>query len=157
MDPITALSIATAAGQFVGFAFDLAKGTAERYRSIEGSEKRHLAIAENAKRIDDLLDGLSLPLYSPTSHATSLKPGATSSLAIKLNTITLECHAVARELQILLGSTGVPPSEKYRLAQSLKTTFRAMRKDSEISRLHEKLRGLRDHVDSCLIMLLWYV
>lgn len=155
MDPITALSVAATAGQFVSFAYDLAKGTAERYRSIEGTEKRHLAMADDAKHINDLLDALSTQQDTTASTGTFLKPLTVSSLTTKLDTIVQECHAVAEELRALLYSTTVQPSEKRRMVRSLRLTFQSMRKDSEISRLHERLRSLREHVDSCLIMLLW--
>ncbi|KJR87282.1 uncharacterized protein SPSK_02005 [Sporothrix schenckii 1099-18] len=154
MDPITALSVAAAAGQFVSFAYDLAKGTAERYRSIEGTEKRFVAVAADAKHINELLDALSTPNDVTGGTGSFVKSRTTSTLTTKLDAIVQECHAVGVELQTLLDSTAVQPSEKRRMVQSVRVTFRSMRKDSEISRLHERLRYLREHVDSCLIMLL---
>ncbi|KIH94905.1 hypothetical protein SPBR_03864 [Sporothrix brasiliensis 5110] len=118
MDPITALSVAAAAGQFVSFAYDLAKGTAERYRSIEGTEKRLLAVAADAKHINELLDALSTPNDVTGGTGSFVKSRTTSTLTTKLDAIVQECHAVGVELQTLLDSTTVQPSEKRRMVQS---------------------------------------
>lgn len=102
MDPITALSVAAAAGQFLTFAFDLAKGAVERYRSIEGAEQKHIAIAEDAKHINDLLNALPAPndIFENTDYGSGVR--ASSAITSKLETIVRECNTVSNELQTLL-------------------------------------------------------
>ncbi|CAK7200723.1 hypothetical protein SEUCBS139899_003422 [Sporothrix eucalyptigena] len=152
MDPITILSVACAAGQFVSFGFDLVKGSVERYRSIEGAEKRHLAMTEDAKRLSDLINALS---RESSQSATFTLYQSKSPLALKLDFITYECYAVADELRELVSSTSVQPSEKRRMLQSIKMTIRSVRKDSAITNLHNRLRTLRENVDTCMMMVLW--
>ncbi|EPE09508.1 small s protein [Ophiostoma piceae UAMH 11346] len=148
MDPVTALGVAAAAMQFVSFASDFVDGVISLHNSEEGQEARNADIANNAQHIEDILQGLR---WTPSTYRST---PAADVLEAKLTIVISECHAVHKELDALLRTTQVTESKNGRAIEIIRVTWRSTRKKHEIDRLYEKLRHLRDHTNSCVMMLL---
>lgn len=145
LDPLSALSVAASAIQFIDFSTKIISKGQRLYHSTTGALLENDETETITKRLKDLAQGLQAPLQS--SNPTSNEESA-------LKDITQECLSTAHELTQELEKLKIPNGSKHRrwksIRQALKSAWSKEKLEKVKTRLAELKEDLRTHVLICM-------
>ena len=133
MDPITAISIASAILTFIDTASKIVTGTYEILQSASGAT----AANEHIEIIVDDLCAITAELDTPDSRKYKRDDRA-------LRTLASNCQRVSEELRALLETLKV--SGNHTTWKSLTAKIKSMRKEKEIAEMEKKLGDYRAQI-----------
>ena len=140
MDPITAIGLAAAVIDFVGFSWGLVTGAREIYRSANGT------LDEN-KHLEDIMGDLD----SIADDLNETSPGGTrAERAIKQ--LAKDCQAESAALLVILGTLKV--RGKKTVWKSLKAKFESLLAKEDVDELKGRLQEYRSEITTNLILVL---
>jgi len=148
MDPLSALAVATAATQFLEFGVKVVSGTWERYQAVAGAAENHIEIGSVASRLRQLASDIRRPFQD---EAPQSGPRINPQHGKQLERITKNCQDAANELLALLAE--LKASGRYKLAESLIITVKAIRKEKKVQQLNRKLLSTQSELSLCLVAL----
>lgn len=141
LDPLSALSVAASAVQFIDFSTKIISKGQRLYHSTSGALPENDETETVTKRLKDLAQGLQAPLQSDI---------AASDEGNALKDITQECLDTAHELIQELEKLKVPNGSKHRrwksIRQALKSAWSREKLEKVKTRLRELKEDLRTHV-----------
>ncbi len=167
MEPLTALSIATAVCQFTQFAGSLISTTTDVFRSAQGASADNLHLDDIYSKLHALsrtLEGHAAIVVPPekegppgrSDRPSSKKKQAAQAArqqALALVQLSADCNADCAELLGLLQKLRVH-EDKHRLWKSVKAGLRTMWDASKISaletRLERRQRAISVHLTTIL-------
>lgn len=152
LDPLTAISLASAIVQFVDFGSKVIDGASEIYRSVDGALKENVDLEESTNKINQLNDKILLP--------KAASGDVISEDDTKLTELASTAKEVAGELLNLLQSfksvrrSGYHKKwESFRKAVSVQTPWNK----EKIQRLERKLNGLQEDISRRLVIMMRHV
>lgn len=139
MDPLTAISLASAIVQFVDFSSKLIAEGHQIYQSIEGASRANLRTEDITNHINSLNEHLLQPdrRYSQT--------GVSSGSETALRDLATACRTVANDLLNLLNELKVDKHSQG--AQRKLETFRKAVLTQK-SKNKDKIKSLEDQLDN---------
>lgn len=139
MDPLSALSVAANVVQFVQVGGELVSRAVKFYRSSSGLLRQHEELLTSAETLKQdtqaLLDG--------------------GELSGSVERLVNSCHELAAELIAILHE--LKPRSGNRKWEAVRQTVRTAYRDSAINSLIERMRLLRDGLNTHLLVTLKYV
>jgi hypothetical protein len=131
MDPITVVGFASSILTFIDFSWSLVRGSYEVYRSDLGITTGN---AHVSNVIDDLLEvteGMETDIKGQNQHEKAL---------IKL---AKQCKSLSRDLSKILQNLRMKKDTKW---ESLKTTWKSMRMEKEVTSIEKRLGEYRGEI-----------
>ena len=154
LDPLTAISLASAIVQFVDFGSKVVRGACEIYNSTDGALQENADLEDKTLRISQLND----KILQPSNIASSSE--AIFSEERKLDELASISKVVARELLSLLHDfRGVRRSGSHHKWQSFHKAVSAQTpwNKEKVQRLESKLKGLQEEISCYLVVMMRYV
>ena len=130
MDPLTALSLASAVVQFVDFGISILKAGNEVYHRLDGATIRNAAIEDVTTNLRDLMDRLTV--QSPVA-GTPLTPAQ-----VALNSLVQKCSNKAQELIDKLNNVKAKGPGFWK---TVSAAFLTVCSKKEIEGISEELKG----------------
>jgi hypothetical protein len=141
MDPWTALGIAASILQFVDVGCEICSGAKEIYESAEGAKKEtaelRLIVSDIQTQNARLIDSKTL-----SNDEKDLKGLVTKSLEL------------AEQLERILRKLTVRENARFRMVESARISFGAMRNSKDIASLKTRLLDLQRHLQQRLALIL---
>lgn len=131
MDPVTAVGLAASILTFIDFSWSLVRGSYEVYHSDLGITTGNAHISNV---IDDLLEvteGMETDIKGQNRHEEAL---------IKL---AEQCKSLSRDLSKILQNLRMKKDTKW---ESLKTTWKSMRKEKKVASIEKRLGEYRGEI-----------
>jgi len=141
MDPLSALSVAASAVQFIDFATNLLSGTMEIYRSAEGAQSATRDLKSIIRHFKELNDSLLLSSSDPEGGKD-------------LQQLCLDCSKVAEQLLSALNKISV--EGKATLWKSFIVALKSVWSHDEIEVLERRLDMFRRQISMQIIVSLRY-
>ena len=141
LEPLAALSLATAIVQFVDFASKILIGSRELYRSTEGTTSDNswtLAQTSNLRALTAKLQ----------ASGQSTRLSGDEVLLIRLAT---ECEVMSRELLSILDDLKVKAGTRHRGWESMRQAVRSALKSGEIEEKWQRLEEMHKQINTCLL------
>ena len=142
LDPMSALSIAASAVQFVDFARMIVCKTKDLYLSTDGVLQENKQTETVTMRLKELAKSIRVPATPPLSNSGS---SLTNS---RLQKICMECSSVSTELLERLHQLKVPDQSKDRKWKSFRQALKSVWSKREIDNMGKKLSDLRAELDT---------
>ncbi|KAL6714318.1 hypothetical protein ACLMJK_007741 [Lecanora helva] len=136
LDPLTALSLASAIVQITDFGCKLVSQSQEIYKSANGALKDNVTIEEIVKDISDLYDGLR-------RNDSAFQRSSADDLA--LGNLADKCTEVAGELLDLLTSLKAPPGASH--WKTFRIAIRNALKQSKVRDMEARLIKIQRQID----------
>ncbi|KAF2647570.1 hypothetical protein K491DRAFT_643854, partial [Lophiostoma macrostomum CBS 122681] len=146
IDPISALSVAAAAVQFVDFSRKLVCKSKELYNSLDGVLRDN----EKTETVTMRLKGMAQELQPPRKSVRSVASGkaSTPKTSARLQSICTECNEVSDELVDHLRRLRVPDGSVGRKWKSFRQALKSVWSKKEIDRMAQRLASLRAEIDT---------
>ena len=155
MDPLTAISLASAIVQFVDFSSKLIAEGRQIYQSLEGASRANLHVEDITNHINSLNNHL---LQSDRRHSQT---GVSSGSETALRGLATACRTVADELLKLLNELKVDKHSQG--AQRKLETFRKAvltqksKNKNKIKNLEDQLDKIQKQINQRLVTMMKYV
>lgn len=147
MEPMSALSVATAVMQFLDFAGTVASGTWKIYKSTHGEFERNADIRMVAVDLTKLNDELRKSIDHP-----NLTPF--SSRDPDILKLGRDCNEIGEELLTALNS--LKSQNKHSLWANFRAALRTVWNQSEVDSLYQKLESYRQQISMHVLVSLRY-
>jgi len=141
MDPLTALSLASAVVQFVDFGISILKAGNEVYRRLDGCSIRNAAIEDVTTDLQELMDRLKV--QPPKSSGTPLTPAQAS-----LNCLVQRCSDTAQEL---LGRLKEVKANGRGIWKTIPAAFLAVWSKKDIEEISERLESYQVQLNTHIL------
>lgn len=138
MEPLSALSVATAVTQFIDFTGSLLSGTIELHKSATGRTKANLTIETIALDLRNLNIELTESFSSGDSHDADIKK------------LCLDCSKMADQLLEALNKLTV--QKQHRLWSSFSTALRSIWAQEDIDSLQRRLDAYRQQISMHILV-----
>lgn len=151
VDPISALSVAAAAVQFVDFSRKLVSKSRELYNSLDG------VLRDNAQTetVTMRLKAMVLELQPPRRPANSTARNASAPKASpRLQKICAECNEVSEELVDHLRRLKVPDGSVGCKWKSFRQALKSVWSKQDVDALSQRLASLRAEIDTEVLILM---
>lgn len=142
LDPLTAISLASAIVQFVDFSLKIVSQTQEIYQSASGATRENVTISE----ITEDIKALNHNIWSSTNNL-QLGP---SEMA--LHRLVESCETEADALLLLLAELKVPPDASRWV--SFKKAIKGARQRGKVQELETRLGNLQRQVNSRILYMM---
>ena len=155
MDPLTAISLASAIVQFVDFSSKLIAEGRQIYQSIEGASRANLRTEDITNHID------SLNKHVLRTNRRYSQTGVTSESETALRDLVTACRTVADDLLSLLNKLKVDKhtigaQRKLETVRKAVLTQRSKNKD-KIKNLEDQLDNIQKQINRRLVTMIRYV
>jgi hypothetical protein len=148
LDPMSALSIAASAVQFVDFARIIVCKSKDLYRSTDEVLKENKQTETVAIRLRELAESIGVPPTEPPLNSNS------SLLISHLQTICIDCDSISTELLQRLHQLKVPDQLKHRKWRSFRQALKSVWSKWEIDSMAKRLSDLRADLETEVLVLL---
>ena len=154
-DPISALSVAAAAVQFVQFSTQIVSKGRHIYNSTAGT----LPENEVTETVTIRLKSLTKVLTAKPAQFSSLRPADKIPQELNLHQkqveeICKECIALSDTLLNHLYKLKVPKATEHRRWKSFRHALKSVWSKTEIDRMAVRLRELRDELETHILVML---
>jgi hypothetical protein len=150
MDPLSALSIAASAVQFIQFGCSLVSKSKEIFRSNDGRTLEHNECERAVDRLLELTGKLETPPKETGDVTAALGiPGSGATGAIK--DICDNCIAIGRELRTGLEKLKLKEGASHRQWKSFRQALKSIFSKGDLDKLEARLLACRKELDSHLI------
>jgi hypothetical protein len=153
LDPLTAVSLASAIVQFVDFASKVIRGASEIYNSADGALRDNAELEDSTTKINQLNDRILVPSTVTNTGGTLAEDTALTELASTSKVVADELLSLLQDFRSVRRSGSHRKWESFRKAVLAQTPWN---KD-KIQRLESKLNGLQEMIRSHLLDVLRYV
>lgn len=169
LDPISTLSVAAAAVQFVQFSSQIVSKGRHIYNSSHGVAQEHEITETVTLRLQELTQRLSeASIKAKASDETNasdnahLRPKNQGSGEMhehyeRVHSICKECETLSGILLDRLQKLKVPAGSEHRRWKSFRHALKDVWSKSELDGMSERLRLLREELDSHMLFVLRYV
>jgi ribosomal protein L17 len=147
MDPLSALSIASAVIQIVDFSSKVIARTREVYQSADGSIEEITLIEDATANLDDLMTELMSKTEIEASTSGAFEQKTPDQQLIQL---AEDSHTLANELNQTLKACRVKKDGSQRSA--LSQGLRSVLEQKSLTTLKQKLDELRKQIDTTLLI-----
>lgn len=151
LDPMSALSIAAAAVQFVDFARVIVCKSKDLYRSTDGVLQENKQTETVTMRLKELAKSVEIQATPRPSNSN------TSSTNPRLQIICTACSSLSTELLEHLHQLKVPENAGHRKWNSFRQALKSVWSKRAIDNMAEKLSNLRAELDTEVLILLRYI
>ena len=143
LDPLTAISLASAVVQFTDFGVKLVTGSIELYHSVDGVSAERSNLERNITRVRNLTDKIILPLEQNDDHVSS------SNENEELKELTYSCKIIASDLLSVLDGLKVKslagPRRKWESFQKA-VAAQTPHNKNKIAALEKSLRTVQGEI-----------
>lgn len=149
MEAIAALGLASNIIQIVDFSSRIIARGREIQNSADGSLADHAVLSHAASRLEEL--------YGSLNASDKTRGGGKRAITVadqQLLELKIESRKVVQELQAALNKA--KSSKTNSRWQSVRHALVTVRSDKEISRLAARLEGIRQQVDSAVLLSIQY-
>jgi hypothetical protein len=146
VDPMSALSVAATAVQFVDFSRILVCKSKDLYRSMDGVLPENRGTETIAMRLKEMAEALQTQSVQASQFV-----GYTTS---RLQTLCNECDVISTRLLDRLRLLRVPDNARCRTWKSFRQALKSVCSKHEIDDLAKMLSSLRDELDTEVLILL---
>jgi hypothetical protein len=167
LDPISALSVAAAAVQFVQFSTHLVSKGRQVYSSSHGVTQENEIAETVTLRLQELAQRVAKDLITSPINAKVLKSiqirsssqGANELLehCERIQSICKECHGLSETLLEHLYKLKVPTGSEHRKWKSFRHALKGVWSKADLDRMSVRLTSLREELDSHMLFILRYV
>jgi hypothetical protein len=137
MDPVTALSVAAAAFQFVSFSLEALELCRQIRDDAEGATAANKALEASIKELNDASEGLKTQVAADTSQTGK-----------RIKKITSDCLALENDLINILEQ--VRGAARKKPLGALNATFRALKGNKKIEKLKNALKDRLAALESAI-------
>jgi len=152
MEPLSALSIASAVIQIADFSSKVIARTREVYSSASGTIEETTLLEDAMTNLEDLMIGLESSISRKSAGRGAFHQKTADQQLLHL---AKESHAVAADLREMLNKVKLKKDGRQRGA--LNQGLRSVLEQKNISALKEKLDEIRKQIDTALLISLRYV
>lgn len=149
MEPLSALSIASAVIQIVDFSSKVIARTREVYLSAEGSIEENTLLEDASSNLDDLMSGLKRDVAGRSSKVGNIRHKTSEQQLVRL---AEDSQSAADDLRKALKSLKSRKDGSDRSAVG--HAFRSVLGEKEVTVLKEKLDEIRKQIDTTLLVAL---
>ena len=154
LDPLTAISLASAIVQFVDFGSKVIGGASEIYKSADGAMKEYAELEDATAKIDQLNDRILLPSsFKDSGEVLSEHQAVLTELASASKVVAGELLSLLQDFRSVRVSGSHKRWESFRKALSAQTPWN---KD-KIQNLESKLKRLQEEISRRLIVMMRHV
>jgi hypothetical protein len=154
LDPLTAISLASAIVQFVDFGSKVIGGASEIYKSADGALKENAELEDSTTKINQLNDRILLPpIVTASGEAISEDETVLTELASTSKVVAGELLSLLQDFRSVRRSGSHKKWESFRKAVSAQTPWN---KD-KIQRLESKLKVLQENISRHLVVIMRHV
>ena len=153
LDPLTAISLASAIVQFVDFGSKVIRGASEIYKSADGALRENAELEDSTTKINQLNDRILLPPTVTVSVEAIFEDEALTELASTSKVVAGELLSLLQDFRSVRRSGSHKRWESFRKAVSAQTPWN---KD-KIQRLESKLEGLQEKISRRLVFMMRHV
>jgi hypothetical protein len=143
MEPLSALSIATAVVQFLDFTANVVSGTCEIYKNSSDYAQRNIDIEKITTSLVSLNDDIRNSLSQSDRHQQSARDQQIEELAKRCNELGERVLAALQRLQ---------PKRKPTLWTSFRLALRSIWSESEIESLEKTLEKYQRQISMLLLV-----
>ena len=153
LDPLTAISLASAIVQFVDFGSKVVRGAFEIYKSKDGRLKENAELEDSTSKINELNDKIILPTTDPVSNESDFEDGALTGLASTSKEVASELLSLLQDFKAARRSGSREKWESFRKAVSAQTLWNK----NKIQHLESKLQKLQEEISRRLVVMMRHV
>jgi hypothetical protein len=169
LDPITALSVTAAAVQFVQFSSQIVSKGRHIYNSSHGAAKENEITETVTLRLQELTQRLAKASIrakssnkAKASNNVHSRPNSQGSSEMqehyaRIHSICKECETLSKTLLDHLHKLKIPVGSEHRRWKSFRHALKDVWSKAELDRMSERLRSLREELDSHMLFVLKYV
>jgi hypothetical protein len=169
LDPISALSVAAAAVQFVQFSSQLVSKGRHIYHSSHGAAEENEIAETVTLRLQELTQRLAkASIEAKASNQTVASDNAHLRLNDqgssemqehheRVHSICKECETLSNTLLDRLHKLKIPTGSEHRRWKSFRHALKDVWSKADLDRMSERLRLLREELDSHMLFILRYV
>jgi hypothetical protein len=148
LDPMSALSVAASAVQFVDFTRMIVCKSKDLYLSTDGVLQENKQTETVTMRLKELADSVGVLATPPLSNSGSSRTNS------RLQKICMECGSISTELLQRLHQLKLPDQSKHRKWKSFRQALKSVWSKREIDNMAKKLSDLRAELDTEVLILL---
>jgi hypothetical protein len=148
LDPLSALSVAASAVQFIDFARIIVCKSKALYLSTDGLLQEHKQTETVTMRLKELAESFKALQDPPLSNSDAILTDS------HLQTICMECGSISTELLQRLHQLKVPDQSKHRKWKSFRQALKSVWSKREIDNMANRLSDLRSELDTEVLNLL---
>lgn len=141
LDPLTALSLASAIVQFLEFSIKIISQTQEIYQSASGTTQENVTIGQITQDVRDL-----------SQNVTKNRNEQAQTYDIELMRLAESCEKEADALLLIVNGLKVPPGASH--WTSFKKAIKGARQKGTVKRLDNSLNRLQKQVNSRILSLM---
>lgn len=156
LDPVSALSVAAAAIQFVQFSSHIVSKGRHIYNSSNGTIEDNDVTETVTLRLKELTQQLGKPRKSPINLNTPESDDMKKHQK-QIKQICEECTNLSKTLLSRLQTLRVPAASEHRKWKSFRHALKSVWSKGEIDQMARRLRHLREELDSHIMFILRYV
>jgi hypothetical protein len=145
LDPLSALSVAASAVQFIDFASKIVSKAKNIHGSAEGALRENTETETVTIRLQEMADQLENLDLSSTTHGLDDNER-------RLGEICSECSQITKQLVKRLGGLKVPRETHNRKWKSFRQALKSVWSKREIDDMATKLDGLRSELDTHILV-----
>ena len=142
LDPLTAISLASAIVQFVDFSIKIVSQTQEIYQSASGATRENVTIGEITQDIKDIYQNV-------TRNVSSRQPQTNDMALLRL---AESCEREADALLLILAELKVPPGASH--WTSFRKAIKSARQKGKVQELETRLGKLQKQANSRLLFMM---
>ena len=150
LDPLTAISLASAIVQFVDFGSKIVGGTVEIYKSVNGATKENAELEDITVNINQLNDKISMPTVAIAGEAISDDESILTGLALSSKAVAKDLLTLLRDLRGARGSGSHKVWESFRMAVTAQTPWNK----EKIRGLERTLKEIQEAISHRLIVMM---
>ncbi|KAF7506806.1 hypothetical protein GJ744_011418 [Endocarpon pusillum] len=144
LEPLAAISLASAIVQFVVFGSKLLIEGRELYKSIEGATEDNIWTRAHTSNLSTLIVNLQ-------ASKQSKKLSGDENLLVRLAT---QCEVLSRELLDILDNLELKVGTPHRRWESMRQALRSTLKSREIEEKRQRLEEIQKQVNTCLLCII---
>lgn len=154
LDPLTAISLASAIAQFIDFGSKVIRGASEIYKSTDGVLNDNAELEDSTTKINQLNDRILLPpLITASNEPVSEDEMGLAELAWTSKAVARELLSLLQDFRSVRRSGSHKMWESFRKAVSAQTPWNK----EKVQRLESKLRVLQDRISRQLVVIMRHV
>ena len=142
LDPLTAVSLASAVVQFIDFSIKILTETQEIYQSVSGTTRKNVTIGEITQDTRELSQNVTRNRYMCQGQAYDAA----------LVRLAESCEKEADALLLILDGLKVPPGASH--WTSLKKAIKTASQKGKIRELESRLNKLQKQVNSHILFMM---
>ncbi|KAL1597954.1 hypothetical protein SLS60_008442 [Paraconiothyrium brasiliense] len=152
-DPISALSVAAAAIQFIQFSSHIVSKGRHIYNSSNGTTEENEFTETVTLRLKQLTSQLGVPSTNPIM-ANVPESEELKEVQKQIGAICTECTRLSKVLLDRLYALKVPTGAEHRKWKSFRHALKSVWSKQELDTLAERLRSLREELDTHMMFIL---